>query len=94
MAVQGPGHIARHLHVSAAAPDLLQTQSKIPAHGTINGGQQLSVTVVSPEELVDAQKNPNAHRDLIVRVGGYSDYFVNLPKDLQDNVIARTIYQI
>ena len=59
-----------------------------------NGGQQLSVTVVSPEELVDAQKNPNAHRDLIVRVGGYSDYFVNLPKDLQDNVIARTIYQI
>ena len=59
-----------------------------------NGGQQLSVTVVSPEELVDAQKNPDAHRDLIVRVGGYSDYFVNLPKDLQDNVIARTIYQI
>ena len=52
------------------------------------------MTVVSPEELVDAQKNPDAHRDLIVRVGGYSDYFVNLPKDLQDNVIARTIYQI
>ena len=46
-----------------------------------NGGQQLSVTVVSPEELVDAQKNPDAHRDLIVRVGGYSDYFVNLPKE-------------
>ena len=30
------------------------------------------------------------HRDLIVRVGGYSDYFVNLEEGLQDNVIARS----
>ncbi|MGN1410103.1 MAG: pyruvate formate lyase family protein [Eubacteriales bacterium] len=55
-------------------------------------GQQLSVTVVSREELLDAQANPENHRNLIVRVGGYSDYFVNLPRDLQDNVIARTSY--
>ena len=55
-------------------------------------GQQLSVSVVSAEELLDAQVNPDAHRDLIVRVGGYSDYFVNLPRDLQENVIARTNY--
>ena len=55
-------------------------------------GQQLSVTVVSEEELRDAQAHPEAHRDLIVRVGGYSDYFVNLSRDLQDNVIARTSY--
>lgn len=54
------------------------------------GGQQLSVTVVSAEELKDAQVRPECHRDLIVRVGGYSDYFVNLNKNLQDNVIART----
>ncbi len=57
-----------------------------------NRGQQLSVTVVSREELLDAQVNPDAHRDLIVRVGGYSDYFVNISRDLQDNVIARTDY--
>ncbi len=55
-------------------------------------GQQLSVSVVSEEELKDAQIHPDAHRDLIVRVGGYSDYFINLSKDLQDNVIARTSY--
>jgi len=54
------------------------------------GGQQLSVTVVSPDELRDAQEHPECHRDLIVRVGGYSDYFVDLSKNLQDNVIART----
>ena len=54
------------------------------------GGQQYTVNVVSQEELLDAQKNPEAHRDLIVRVGGYSDYFVRLEKGLQDNVIKRS----
>ena len=54
------------------------------------GGQQYTVNVVSQEGLLDAQKNPDAHRDLIVRVGGYSDYFVNLEKGLQDNVIRRS----
>ncbi len=56
------------------------------------GGQQIQIGVVSQEELLDAQKNPDAHRDLIVRVGGYSDRFVNLNEDLQNNVIARTMY--
>ncbi|MBE6562873.1 MAG: hypothetical protein E7660_03965 [Ruminococcaceae bacterium] len=55
------------------------------------GGQQLSVTVVSAEELLDAVKNPDAHRNIIVRVGGYSDYFVNLTPELQENVIERTV---
>ena len=54
------------------------------------GGQQYTVTVVSPEELQDARVHPENHRDLIVRVGGYSEYFVNLDRDLQDNVIGRS----
>lgn len=54
------------------------------------GGQQYTVTVVSPEELLDAKENPDKYRNLIVRVGGYSDYFVNLSEELQDNVIERT----
>lgn len=54
------------------------------------GGQQYTVTVVSPEELVDAKEHPENHRNLIVRVGGYSDYFVNLDSGLQDNIIKRT----
>lgn len=56
------------------------------------GGQQLSINVLNPDELKDAQVNPEQYGDLIVRVGGYSDYFVRLPKDLQDNIIARTSY--
>ncbi len=54
------------------------------------GGQQLAVAVVNKEDLLDAREHPEAHHDLIVRVGGYSDYFNNLTPELQENVIART----
>lgn len=46
--------------------------------------------VVSAETLHDAQANPEKHRDLIVRVAGYSGYFCGLTKALQDEIIART----
>ena len=55
-----------------------------------NKGQMLTFAVVSEEELKDAQIHPENHGGLIVRVGGYSDRFVNLTKELQDHVIART----
>ncbi len=54
------------------------------------GGQQYTITVVSPEDLIDAKEHPENHRNLIVRVGGYSDYFTNLTDELQNNVIERT----
>lgn len=57
------------------------------------GGQQYTVTVVSPDELIDAKKHPENHRNLIVRVGGYSDYFVNIGEELQNNVIERTLLE-
>lgn len=56
------------------------------------GGQQLSINVLSQGELLEAQKNPDAYGNLIVRVGGYSDYFVKLPVALQNNIIQRTMY--
>ena len=54
------------------------------------GGQQIQVNVVSAEELIDAKAHPERHGDLIVRVGGYSDYFTRLSEGLQDNIIKRT----
>ena len=54
------------------------------------GGQMLQINVVSREELLDAQEHPENHRNLVVRVGGYSSYFNWLDKNLQNNVIART----
>ena len=56
------------------------------------GGTQIQITCVNPETLIEAKKNPDAYRDLIVRVGGYSEYFHRLSGDLQDAVIARTMF--
>ncbi|HPN95650.1 MAG TPA: glycine radical domain-containing protein, partial [bacterium] len=54
------------------------------------GGAQLQPTVVSSETMREAQQDPDAHRDLIVKVGGYSAYFTELGREIQDEVIART----
>ena len=56
----------------------------------IMGGHHVQFNVVSAELLREAQANPGDFQDLMVRVAGYSDYFVNLPKGLQDEIIART----
>ncbi|OQA23147.1 MAG: Benzylsuccinate synthase alpha subunit [Actinobacteria bacterium ADurb.Bin346] len=48
--------------------------------------------VLKREDLIAAKKNPEAYRNLIVRVAGYSAYFTELAGDLQDEIIARTTY--
>ena len=52
----------------------------------------MSINVLSTEELLDAQKHPEKYADLIVRVGGFSAYFVTLDTELQNNIISRTNY--
>ena len=54
------------------------------------GGHHVQFNVISAELLREAQRRPQDFQDLMVRVAGYSDYFVNLPKGLQDEIIART----
>ena len=54
------------------------------------GGQQLQPTVVSTEVLKAAQQNPEPFRNIIVKVGGYSAYFTDLGKEIQDEIISRT----
>ncbi|HDL03849.1 MAG TPA: glycyl radical protein [candidate division Zixibacteria bacterium] len=53
-------------------------------------GHHIQFNVVSAETLREAQKHPEEYKDLIVRVAGYSDYFVDLGVDLQDEIIRRT----
>jgi len=50
----------------------------------------IQFNVVEKETLVAAQQDPEKHKDLIVRVAGFSAYFVDLSKGLQDHIIART----
>jgi formate C-acetyltransferase len=56
-------------------------------------GHHIQFNVVDAATLRAAQKNPEQYRDLIVRVAGYSDYFCDLGKALQDEIIARTEHQ-
>jgi formate C-acetyltransferase len=50
----------------------------------------IQFNVINQETLLDAQKHPENYRNLIVRVAGYSAYFVNLSVDLQNDIISRT----
>jgi pyruvate formate-lyase/glycerol dehydratase family glycyl radical enzyme len=56
-------------------------------------GHHIQFNVVDADTLREAQKHPEQHRDLIVRVAGYSDYFCDLSEALQDEIIARTEHQ-
>jgi pyruvate-formate lyase len=53
-------------------------------------GHHIQFNIVNAETLREAQKHPEKHGDLLVRVAGYSDYFVNLTTELQNEIIKRT----
>ena len=54
-------------------------------------GHHIQFNVVDTKTLLDAQANPEKYSNLIVRVAGYSDYFVDIGKELQDEIISRTL---
>ncbi|NLS79877.1 MAG: hypothetical protein GXY76_21730 [Chloroflexi bacterium] len=54
------------------------------------GGFETQVNVVDAETLRRAQREPEAYRDLVVRIGGYTDYFARLSPQMQSEIIART----
>lgn len=55
-----------------------------------NGGQHIQYNMVDTAELLDAKAHPEKHRDLVVRVGGFSAYFVMLSPEIQDDIIYRS----
>jgi trans-4-hydroxy-L-proline dehydratase len=58
------------------------------------GGFQTQINLVSRAELVAARKNPDQYADLIVRVGGFSDYYVRLSESLQEEILSRTEHDL
>ena len=56
----------------------------------LNGGQQLQINVVDSATLRKAQDNPDEYRDLVVRIAGFSEFFVNLTPAMQEDIITRT----
>jgi formate C-acetyltransferase len=57
------------------------------------GGYHVQINCLDDETLKDAQKQPENYRNLLVRIAGYSAFFVELDKDVQDMLIARTEIQ-
>ncbi len=55
-----------------------------------NGGMEVQYNIVSSETMRAAQEDPTTYRDLVVRIAGYSAYFVELDRDLQNDLIRRT----
>ena len=57
------------------------------------GGFHIQYNIVDSKVLKDAQKNPQNYRDLMVRVAGFTQYWVEIGKPVQDELIARTEYE-
>ena len=58
------------------------------------GCQQLQLNSLNVETLLDAKAHPEKHKNLIVRVWGWSGYFCELAPEYQDHIIARSLYQV
>ena len=70
----------------AKLADLIETYMR-------RGGFEVQVNVVDRETLLAARERPEEYRDLVVRIGGYSDYFVGLSPEMQEEVILRTEHE-
>lgn len=56
----------------------------------MRGGFEIQINVIDNDTLIKAQQDPEHYRDLVVRIGGYSDYFTRLSHEMQEEVIMRT----
>ncbi|MFA4910615.1 MAG: glycine radical domain-containing protein [Desulfobacteria bacterium] len=84
-----------HLYNQSFMPQFLQGENAnvfadyLKTWGDL-GIHHIQFTVVDKDTMLDAQRHPEKHSDLIVRVCGYSAYFVDLSRGLQDEIVKRT----
>jgi trans-4-hydroxy-L-proline dehydratase len=82
-------------HTMSINPSLLRDPEHAAKLGALiraygmQGGTALQINILDPETLRRAQKNPEEYSNLLVRVTGYNAYFVNLGREIQDEIIAR-----
>lgn len=75
---------------------IFRTDKDLDIYGSLiegyfkKGGFHVQVNILDRQTLVDAQEDPKDHMDLMVRVAGYSAFFVDLPHGIQDEIISRT----
>lgn len=79
---------------SALGPRAADTLQGLILAYLSRGGFETQINVIDNETLRKAQKDPESYRDLVVRIGGYSDYFVRLSREMQEELILRTSHTI
>lgn len=88
-----PGTLVVNMRISAAMFDNPESREKvkslIKSYFSL-GGMQLQVNVVDQKVLLDAYEHPEQYQDLVIRMGGYSEYWSNLTKELRLSVLERT----
>jgi formate C-acetyltransferase len=72
------------------SPEGLEKVSMLTETFIKNGGIHIQYNFLDKQTLLAAKKDPEEYKDLVVRVAGYSAYFVNLTSEVQDEIIART----
>ena len=72
-----------------AQPESVTKVAQLVQYFIARGGHQIQLNTVNRDRLLDAQKHPENYRNLIVRVWGWSGYFVELDKCYQDHIIRR-----
>ena len=89
-AVCNGGPLTIEIHDSAfAMPDGVDKVAELVRFFVLRGGHQLQINAIDRATLLDAQAHPENHRHLIVRVWGWSGYFVELDREFQDQIIRR-----
>ena len=84
------GPLTIEIHDSAfAMPDGVEKVAQLVKFFVMRVGHQMQINTINRATLLDAQKHPELHRHLIVRVWGWSGYFIELDKPYQDQIIRR-----
>ena len=76
------------------APDSINKLAELVRYFVLRGGHQMQLNAVNADKMKDAQKHPEQYAQLVVRIWGWSAYFVELDKEFQDHVIARQEYTV
>ncbi|MBR5760361.1 MAG: hypothetical protein IKX88_17390 [Thermoguttaceae bacterium] len=84
------GPLTMELHDSVfRTPEAVEKVARMIQFFIVSKGSQLQLNTINRKKLLDAQQDPKNHRNLIVRVWGWSGYFVELDKPYQDQIIQR-----
>lgn len=89
----GPLTIEIHDNIYRNEDGIIKTAMMVKSY-IDRGGHQLQINSISREKLIDAQKHPENYPNLVVRVWGWSGYFIELEKCFQNQIISRTEYSV